>query len=250
MQQEFSDESFVYSGQKYTLGVVLFNNSERFKQLHALNNSNIESLEIVNEANCLYLTGEMIYIDQYGIVDKYYEKQFTWLAVQFGEVQEQKLEDVDSAKLDPSNFFSIDFYVTSIELLNRNHNVITYKVSFVSSNWFKAIANISYSNYGKRPETLFDLIKTALQLNELKIDDKSFDEVKTNVKINYITNGNENSISMVKYLLSKMYYYRDKDESLKFIYYNYLTKKYHLFDLQKKDTSRGIYNLIISFFNT
>lgn len=250
MQQEFSDSSFIYSGQKYTLEVALFNNSENFKQFHALNNENIESLEIINQANCLYLTGEMIYVDSYGVVDKYYEKQFTWLAVQFGEVQMQKTENVDSSKLDPENFFSIDFYVTSIELLNRNHHVLTYKISFVSSNWFKAIANISYSNYSKRPETLFDLIKVALSLNDLQVDDKSFDEVKTDVKINYITNGNENSISMVKYLLSKMYYYDTRDESLKFIYYNYLTKKYHLFDMANSDTSRGMYNLIISFFNT
>ena len=90
----------------------------------------------------------------------------------------------------------------------------------MSVNWFKLIANISYSNYGKRPETIIDLIKTAFALCNLNVGKETFDKVKTDVKISYITNGNDNAMTMIKYLLSKLYYYDVKDSALKFIYYN------------------------------
>ena len=40
------------------------------------------------------------------------------------------------------------------------------------------------------------------------------------VKINYVTNGNDNAFSVSKYLLNKLFYYKHKDDSMKFLQYD------------------------------
>ena len=83
------------------------------------------------------------------------------------------------------------------------NNVISYKMTLVSCNWFNCTATLTYSNYDKPPETTVELIKKMLTLNELNIDADTFGKVKSEVKLNFITNGNDNTFTTIKYLLAR-----------------------------------------------
>ena len=50
-----------------------------------------------------------------------------------------------------------------------------------------------------------------IKLAELEVDENTFSVVKSDVKLNYITNGNDTVASCIKYLLSKMIYYKQHD---------------------------------------
>lgn len=145
---------------------------------------------------------------------------------------------------------SHEFFVTSIEIVERQDNIITYNIHLVSVNWFNLQANLAFSNYGKKPETILDLVKTMLSLSDLNIDNNTFDQVKTDVKINFITNGNDTAETTIKYLLAHLYYYDTKDSALKFLYYNDIKNKYSIFDFMNSETSNGVYSLMLSFFKT
>ena len=62
--------------------------------------------------------------------------------------------------------------------------------------------------------------------NDLVVDDEIFDKVKTNVKINYISNTNDNLFTASRYLMKKLYYYSEKDTAVKFFLYNESNDKY------------------------
>ena len=49
--QDFSNQSFVYSGQKYTLSFTLYVNSAKHFATHSLNNEDILSFEYTNALN-------------------------------------------------------------------------------------------------------------------------------------------------------------------------------------------------------
>jgi len=196
------------------------------------------------------MTGSITYTDRYGIVDKYLEKQFPYCRILFSET-EKKIEDsIETEKLSETNRLQHDFFISKIDIKERQNNIITYCIHLVSVNWFKLIGNISYSNYSRRPETVIELIKTALALNGLEVDKETFDKVKTDVKMNFITNGNDNTLTVIKHLLSRLYYYDTKDPALKFLYYNDIKDKFELFDFMNKETSNATYSLILSMFKT
>lgn len=78
-------------------------------------------------------------------------------------------------------------------------------------------------------------------------DKFTFDEVKTNVKLDYITNGNDNFISVVKYIFGKMYYYGEVDDSMKFIFFDELRDAYRLFDVKNVHcTATGQRSVVLS----
>ena len=59
-----------------------------------------------------------------------------------------------------------------------------------------------------------------LTLSNLTIDKDTFDKVQAPVTSFFIANGNDNALTTVKYLLSRLYYYPEGDSSFKFIAYH------------------------------
>jgi hypothetical protein len=75
MQTSFSSQNYKYAGKTYTFIAYLHtNNGDNSTDGNYLNNEDIVSFQYVNEFNKLYLTGEMIYIDKYSIVDKFFQE--------------------------------------------------------------------------------------------------------------------------------------------------------------------------------
>lgn len=87
-----SSQSFKYTGQKYTLAFTMYTNTDRYYQLHTLNNEDVLTFEYENTANKLYLEGSILYVDRRGLVDKYLEKQFAYCRIMFAEIDSENHE--------------------------------------------------------------------------------------------------------------------------------------------------------------
>lgn len=135
-------------------------------------------------------------------------------------------------------------------MLSRVGYTVKYKLDIISKNWFNCAAQLNFTNYGKDPEPVFDIFKACLVQQGLKINQKMFDKVKTEVKLNYITQQNSNLFDVARYLFHKLYYFKKKEESMKFFTYNEFDDKYSLFDVKDKDTINGLHTVCVSFFKS
>ena len=129
----------------------------------------------------------------------------------FCENKQKNDDGVVIEKMDDEQKFIHTFVITDIKVISRSASIVKYEIDFVSNNWFKCIANVDFTNYNRDPEQIFDILKACLKNNDLMIDNKTFNKVKSAVKTHYITNTNDNLFSIVKYLMHKMYYFEDKD---------------------------------------
>ena len=159
--QDFSDDSFIYDGTKYTFHAMLFaNDSVNFQ--HALKNQNTLKFEYVNEFNKLYLSGHLVYKDDHGIVDKYLNKQYAYCSIYF-VVKDQKMDgEITIETFSKNEVFSHTFLINGIKILEREGHSVTYDISLVSINWLNCIASFNYTNYNKKSESVTDIICRAL----------------------------------------------------------------------------------------
>ena len=56
--------------------------------------------------------------------------------------------------------------------------------------------------------------------------------------------------TVFNYLMDKLYFWEKKDNSLKFLVYNWFKDKYGLLDITKMETYMGTANAVLSFFGT
>ena len=97
---------------------------------------------------------------------------------------------------------------------------------------------------------MFAIIKSMLASNGLNIDKDTFEAVTTPVKLNYITNGNDNSITSIEYLLGKLYYYSLKDTCMKFIVYNEFKDEYSVFNITDINNLDNYSLVVVSMFKS
>lgn len=255
--QDFSTSYFNYNGKRYFLNVNLYsyetpNNINDDKKYYnfSLNNNNIISLEYSNEFNKLFISGELKYQDNYSIIDKFLDKTFVYIEVIFKEVIQKFDKDVTIEKLSDTSSFVHKFFVNSIKILDRQRHVITYQLKLLSVHWFQCMSTVNFTNYNKKRDSIFNIIKSILMENELNIDTDSFNNTISNIHINYITQKNDNVITSINYLLDKLYYYKEKDNNLKFLVYNCFTNKYQIVTIDNQTTYLGATNIILSMFRS
>lgn len=247
--QDFSDNFILYNGKKYFFNAQIYSHSDSSEQLnHGLRNSNILQFEYVNEFNKLFLEGSLTYQDNYGILDKYLEKSLVYVQVLFIEMVQKFDGQITIEKQSETQRFIHKFIVNGIKIVKRENHIITYNLSLVSANWLKCAKTVNFSNYDKDPMPIFDIVKAMLNTNDLNIDKNTFESVLSPVKINYITNGNDNSITSINYLLGKLYYYSSKDTNLKFLVYNESDDMFYIVNTTDQKTYLGNSNIIVSFF--
>ena len=118
--EDYASNTFYYNGKKYYL-LILFNSYNDLNNTYetVLNNSDIVSFEYVNELNCLYLKGEIVYKDQKGELDKYLEKNISYVEVRFVEVKEKIDSSIDVINLDTNTNFLHKFIIDKIKIENR-----------------------------------------------------------------------------------------------------------------------------------
>lgn len=249
--QDFSDNYFLYNGNKYLFNAAIYANSNDKEELSfSLRNSNIIEFDYVNEFNKLCLEGSLTYQDNYGIIDKFIEKPIVYVNIIFAQMVQKFDGSITIEKQSDTNRFIHDFIVNGIKILKRENHIITYKLSLVSKNWLKCIQNINFSNYNREPEPIFDLVKSMLSLNDLAIDTNTFQTVSSPVRLHYITNGNDNTLTAIDYLLGKLYYYSLKDTCFKFIVYNESDNIYQILTVNDQNTYLGRSSIILSLFKT
>lgn len=240
-----SPSQFQYSGKKYTFSASLFENN--MEHSIPLDNNKIEYFDYANTLNDLIIRGELVYTDSYGQLDRYLDKQYAYCQIYFSSIDQESDNNIILERESKDNIFSHIFLIDGIEILERVAQVIKYRIHLISSTIFNLLKTIDYTNYNQlEPEQIFDIIKKCVIQSKLQIDEISFNTLTTNVKLNYITNGNDNVLTIIKYLMNRLFYYQVQDNSIKFIFMNETSNKIQLFDLKDKYSSTGLYSVIIS----
>lgn len=238
---------------------------EDHKKYQMLANENLEMLEFTNELNQLCMTGSLIYKDVEGYVTDFINRTNTTVIVDLRRILTQADGDISIKNTDDANKFYHEFLVNNIEILDRDGGIITYKLYMISINFNALVKTLHYSNYNKDPEKITDMLKSLLKRaaegfgeQPLYKIGKQFeeDECTSNVKMHYTTNGNDNMLTIAKFLLSKMFYFQlksseSRDESIKFLYYDQYENAYNMFDLAKIDLTKASNDkIILSMFKT
>lgn len=247
---DYASNTFQYNGQRYAIVATFYNfiDGERKKSC-ALDILAMKRFEYVNELNNLLLTGSILYTDKYGIVDQFIEEPYPWCDIFLCEVEEQFDNSIAISKFSDTNKFQHTFLINNIEILNREKSIVDYRINLISSKLFNCMTNIEYSNYGGSPVPIFEILKICIAQAKLT-PDISFDNVKTNVSLPYITTGNDNLFSVFEYLMRRLYYLEQRDDSLKFLMYNDQSDTYQLVDLKDSNSCPGSFAIVVSFFKS
>lgn len=248
--KDYSSYKYNYAGVNYLFAASLFTDAFDGRKEDLLTNENVYMFQYESALNDLYLTAELVYVDKFGVVDKYLDQQFVYCKIIHQKYDEKRDGAVTIDIPSQTAKLEHDFLVTSIEITSRVGHEITYKLKMVSVNWQNCVSNVTFSNYSQDSKDIFGIIKALLVQKELVPNKETFDNIKTTVKLDYITSSNDTILTSVKYLLDKLYYYNDKDRALKFLMYNEHTHQYQLFDLANSDMINGTYMAVISMFKT
>lgn len=246
---DYASNAFMYNGTRYVLQVVMhtFDNIEDSCALDILS---LDRFEYTNQLNDLLLHGHIVYVDKYGILDKFLDEQFVFCEVSFAKSNEKYDGPVSIQRLSQTSHLEHTFFVEGMQILSREKSIVTYQIDIVSSNVLNCSSNIVYSNYDIGPQPVLDVLKNCMTIGGLQIDMQSFESVKSSVELQYITNGNDTLETVVPYLFRRLYYLEQRDDSLKFLAFNEHSGKYQLFDMKKTATSTGDYSIVVSFFKT
>lgn len=229
----WSNYSFTYGGRKYMFMARLTTNVNGQDYQLVLNNDCLQEFRYSNQLNGCYLTGSMQYQDRKGELDWYIDKPYTYMYVQCNQFKIQTDGGIYIESLSETNKFDLMFIVDSIKILDRQGSAITYQIKLVDNNWAKCQGIVDFSNYGRPKESVFQIIKQMFCANGMNVDSQKFDIIDSSYKMHYITNGNDNTITAIKYLLHKLYYYDQKEMQQKFFVYNEQNDVYQPFDITR-----------------
>ena len=248
MAISFPSSQFKYVGSRYNFVAVMYADRQP-ETNYVLNNQFISQFFYTNTLNNLVLEGELDYSDNEGKVINFIQSTFLNIDVGFTKCKENSDGSISIQELDPKFQFKCSFIVDNIEITGRDQNVISYKFHLVSDNWLKCAQTLDFTNYDKDPEPVISVIQACIKQNNLEVDLSSFESTKANVKLNYMTNGNDDLFTATKYLLNRLYYTQDRDDSLKFIMYDEHQEKYKMFDVKQLDQQKSGMNSIILSMN-
>lgn len=239
-----SQSYITYAGKKYFFGASIYENNQ--DNDFSLDNNAIESFTWENALNDLIIRGELVYSDSYGKMDKFIDKQYAFCQIYFAEIDRRYDNDIIIEEQSQTNVLKRVFLIDKFEIVDRNAETIKYKLGLIDSSIFNFQQLITFSNYDKDPEPILDILKACIQQADLKIDKDTFDRVKSDISLNYITAGKDTLISVVNYLMSRLFYYQKKDDSLKLIFFNEIMDVIQLFDVKDRTTGTQIDSVVLS----
>lgn len=244
MESDFLGQQFKYSGKEYCFQCGI--ESTDGKNSVGFDSQEVTMFSYENKLNSLCLHARLIYTDKYGMVDRVLDEELPICNVFF--VRNVPINDgkFTIRKFSDTEVFKHRFLVDGVKILNRLGTRVTYEFKLVSESWFKCIKNVSYTNYDKGPESIFDIFKACLVQNGLPIDTPMFDKVKTDAKTSFITSSNDNLFTIQKYLFHKLYYNDNFDDALKYFLFDLGKEQYTLFDIQRPETKTGDHSIILS----
>lgn len=255
MAISFPKACFRYQGKKYKF-VAAISDSESHSL--GLDPGHVLEFDYVNELNKLCLVGSLTYEDVEGKVINFISKRHVNAIVRIAELEQPSDGPFTIEKEKDGSAFEHIFIVSSIDVLGREEAVITYKLNLISQNYYNLAANIQYSTYASDgPLPILKSLQACLALNnkepiEIVCDAESFEMSMDDMKLDYITQLNDNKFTAFKYLMSKLFYCENKDNNFKFLYYDEFKGQYKILNLgQLNDTCQGIADpIVISMFKT
>ena len=196
---EYDNRKFIFSASLYHDG---FGTQEELEA--PLLAENIGTIQYTNEFNNLVLTGSMEYTDTDQRIDRFLDCTFVYCSFSLQEVEDQS--DGTISKTVENDGMSIAMFVNNIGILENVPGKIKYKLFLTSLTWRQCQRRVSYTNYGKGKELVFDIAKNILNQAEFEVDENSFSKDASVVKMNYITGNNDTVITSLRYLFNKMCY--------------------------------------------
>lgn len=249
---EFSQNNQItFNGKRYYLFVQFLYNGSTVNT-HILEIKNIEYVKIETQLNQLVSTAEIKFLDQRGFIDRLLLRQDVTCRILFHEIKQKGSNTTDAVELvNYDEYIELYFLVNNFKILDRNNGDITYKAYLTHSNIVRFLQNVNYTNYGddKHKKNILNILFSCYRQAGLKFGLKSLTYNNCNINIDYITNYNDNLFNVTHYLMDKLFYYRDFEQSLKFIAYNILKNEYEIIDLNSIYNAPEITNCIISPFN-
>ena len=214
-------------------------------------------IEIENSLNDFLMRGNIIYADQMGEVDKFLQCQNVKCMITIALMSKKFDSNVDNINLSTVKNKSDaciqhQFIVDRIRPVRRDDSTIVYEIDLVSSLWFNCTANLdpTLTTYKDQPQKTTQLLKKAMTQAGLEVDAQTFDNVLTDVSIEFMSRDTDNVLTVYKHLMNKLFFYSTMDQSLKMIAYDAIERKYKIIDLAKVDTSSSVTPVVMSFFKT
>lgn len=236
------------SGQQYQL---LLSFTPAYGSTIMLDIAQVLQIDYQTSLNDLVTRGCLIYTDLGGMLDSSLYEPGGILKIVFSRMLTEVDGDLNITSEFEGGKLDADFLVENAGILERQNEVITYKMMFTSMNIVDCLKIIDYSNYDKGPEPVLDILKQiASGQSNIAIDTNTFDAVKQQPTINYITNGNDNLFTATKFLLDKLYYGFPRAESMVFIFWNEIKKRLQLFDISNKNSITSQTGVTLSMFAT
>lgn len=184
------------------------------------------------------------------MIDKFLSLQFCYCNVMFAEHKPPQDASSGTGEIDTSKMFFHTFIVERIKPLARQDHKIEYEIDLVSAHWLKCMRNIQYTNYDRGEEPVFTILKNCMRMCDLAVDDDSFSMSPSQVAIPYITTINDNMFTVSSHILHNLYYMPQKDDSVKFLYYDVFSSKFKILDLKNRESAAGTFPTIMSMFKT
>lgn len=185
-----------------------------------LDTSTIEMFSYNNKMNRLYLTGYLDYVDVRGSLINYIHTQLPIIDVSLELKKQNKCGGVQTEE--SKKKIEMTFFVDSVEILSNIPGLTKYRLNLIGLSYLALCQSVSYntrnkSNKHKGQElTQTEIIQDILENSGFKIDKDSFENNKSTKKHHYITNLNDNYLSVIDYLLNySVYDPNDYDKQLK-----------------------------------
>lgn len=119
----------------------------------------VRQLDYQSSLNDLVVRGSLVYTDAGGVMDSALYEPGGILKVVFSRIDTQFDGDLAMAEEFEEGQLDASFLVESSGILERQNEIITYKMQFTSLNMVDCLKTIDFTNYGKDPEPVLDILK-------------------------------------------------------------------------------------------
>ena len=139
----------------------------------------VKQVDYQTSLNDLVARGSFVYTDAGGMLDNTLYEPGGLLKIVFSRMDTELDGDLAIVSEFEGGELNADFLVESAGILERQNEVITYKMQFTSINMVDCLKTLDYSNYDKGPEPVLDILKNLASGSAgIDVDEESFGSVK------------------------------------------------------------------------
>lgn len=204
-----------------------------------------------NELNNLCIAAELECEDHDGSLSWIRNATYASINVVFAQYKRQSDGNIVIDDYYKDRILSHNFLVDNIEIIERERNVVKYRLKLRSYNWYLLSKSIYYSNHDGYGDDIFKIARDILVqcVGKDRISD-SFQNVTADVRLTYAASPKDNFFTSYAYLYRCMFYGSTRSKSIKGIYFDEYTNKYSTFDIAQFSEDTSIHHDLISISNS